>query len=129
MLFNFADRWSLLFALLFVWVVITDGNFADVFITVKEIKIELTPTLQIEAFIGDRHFGDSIQLDEVALQRSQSIGTKAMKAPLKGKRKADKEREALINRFGMDSVATIKDQLEAEAKEAESEGGNKDAEK
>ena len=71
-----------------------------------------------------------MQLDEVALQRSQSIGTKAMKAALKSKRKADKEREALINRFGMDSVATIKDQLEAEAKEAELEGGNnKDAEK
>ena len=108
MLLNFADRCSLLFALLFVWVVITDGNFADVFITVKEIKIELTPTLQIEPFIGDRHFGESVQLDEVALQRSQSIGTKAMKAALKGKRKADKEREALIDRFGMDSVATIK---------------------
>jgi len=46
--------------------------------------------------------GDSVQLDEVALQRSQSIGTKAMKAALKGKRKADKEREALIDRFGMD---------------------------
>ena len=52
-----------------------------------------------------------------------------MKAALKGKRKADKEREALINRFGMDSVATIKEQLEAEAKEAELEGGNKGAEK
>ena len=97
--------------------------------TLKEIKTELTPTLQIEAFIGDRHFGESVQLDEVALQRSQSIGTKAMKAALKGKRKADKEREALIDRFGMDSVATIKEQLEAEAKEAELEGGNKDAEK
>ena len=70
-----------------------------------------------------------MQLDEVALQRSQSIGTKAMKAALRGKRVSDKEREALINRFGMDSVATIKDQLEAEAKEAESEGGNKHAEK
>ena len=98
MLFNFADRCSLLFALLFVWVVITDGNFAYVFITVKEIKIELTPTLQIEPFIGDRHFGESVQLDEVALQRSQSIGAKAMKAALKGKRKADKEREALTMR-------------------------------
>ena len=73
--------------------------------------------------------GDSVQLDEVVLQRSQSIGTKAMKAALKGKRKADKEREALISAEGMDSVATIKEQLEAEAKEAELEGGNKGAEK
>ena len=78
-------------------------------------------------FIGDREFGDSAQLDEVALQRSQSIGTKAVKAALKGKRKTDKEREALINRFGIDSVATINEQLEAEAKEGELEGGNKDA--
>ena len=129
MLFNFADRCSLLFALLFVWVVITDGNFADVFITVKEIKIELTPTLQIEAFIGDRHFGESVQLDEVALQRSQSIGTKAMKAALKGKRKADKEREALISAEGIDSIATIAEQSEAEVIEGKLEGGNKDAEK
>jgi hypothetical protein len=80
-------------------------------------------------FIGDRDFGESVQLDEVALQRSQSIGTKAVKAALKGKRKADKEREALINRFGMDSVATISEQSKAEAIEAELEGGNKDAEK
>ena len=129
MLFNFADRCSLLFALLFVWVVITDGNFADVFITVKEIKIELTPTLQIEAFIGDRHFGESVQLDEVALQRSQSIGTKAMKAALRGKRKADKEREALISAEGIDSIATIAEQSEAEVIEGKLEGGNKDAEK
>ena len=129
MLFNFADRCSLLFALLFVWVVITDGNFADFFITVKEIKIELTPTLQIEAFIGDRDFGESVQLDETALHRSQSIETKAMKAALKGKRKADKEREALINAEGVDSIATISEHLEAEAKEAESEGSNKGAEK
>ena len=128
MLFNFADRCSLLFALLFVWVVITDGNFAYVFITVKEIKIELTPTLQIEAFIGERHFGESVQLDEAALHRSQSIGTKAMKAALKGKRKADKEREALINAEGIDSIATIKEHLEAEAIEGKLEGGNKDAE-
>ena len=47
-----------------------------------------------------------MQLDEVALQRSQSIGTKAMKAALKGKRKADKEREALISAEGIDSIAT-----------------------
>ena len=129
MLFNFVDRCSLLFALLFVWVVITDGNFADVFITVKEIKIELTPTLQIEPFIGDRHFGESVQLDEAALHRSQSIGTKAMKAALKGKRKADKEREALISAEGIDSIATIAEQSEAEVIEGKLEGGNKDAEK
>ena len=70
-----------------------------------------------------------MQLDEVALQRSQSIGTKAMMAALRGKRVSDKEREALISAEGMDSVATIKEQLEAEAKEAELEGSNKDAEK
>ena len=63
-------------------------------------------------------------MDEVALQRSQSIGTKAMKAALRGKRVSDKEREALINAEGLDSIATIKEHLEAEAKEAESEGGN-----
>jgi len=69
-----------------------------------------------------------VQLDEVALQRSQSIGTKAMKAALKGKRKADKERgEALISAEGLDSIATNKEQLEAEAKEAELEVGNKGA--
>ena len=44
-------------------------------------------------FIGDRDFGESVQLDEVALQRSQSIGTKAMKAALRGKRVSDKELE------------------------------------
>ena len=70
-----------------------------------------------------------MQLDEVALHRSQSIGTKAMKAALKGKRKADKEREALINAEGIDSIATIKEHLEAEAIEGKLEGGNKDAEK
>jgi len=52
-----------------------------------------------------------------------------MKAALKGKRKADKDREALINAEGLDSIATISEQLEAEAKEAESESSNKDAEK
>ena len=52
-----------------------------------------------------------------------------MKAALKGKRKADKEREALINAEGLDSIATISEQSEAEAKEAELEGGNKGAEK
>ena len=66
-------------------------------------------------------------MDEVALQRSQSIGTKAMKAALKGKRKADKEREALISAEGIDSIATISEQSEAEAKEAELEGSNKGA--
>ena len=93
----------------------------------KEIKTELTPTLQIEPFIGERHFGESVKVDETALHRSQSIGTKAMKAALKGKRKADREREALINAEGLDSIATISEHLEAEAKEAESEGGNKGA--
>ncbi len=68
-------------------------------------------------------------LDEVALQRSQSIGTKAMKAALRGKRKADKEREALISAEGIDSIATIAEQLEAEVIEGKLEGGNKDAEK
>ena len=52
-----------------------------------------------------------------------------MKAALKGKRKADKEREALINAEGLDSIATIAEHLEAEAIEAESVGSNKDAEK
>jgi len=52
-----------------------------------------------------------------------------MKVALKGKRKVDKEPEALVNAEGLDSIATIKEHLEAEAKEAESEGGNKDAEK
>ena len=66
-------------------------------------------------------------MDETALQRSQSIGTKAMKAALRDKRVSDKEREALINAEGLDSIATNKEQLEAEAKEAELEGGNKGA--
>ena len=52
-----------------------------------------------------------------------------MKAALKGKRKADKEREALINAEGLDSIATITEQSEAEAIESKLEGGNKDAEK
>ncbi len=68
-------------------------------------------------------------LDEVALQRSQSIGTKAMKAALRGKRKADKEREALISAEGIDSIATIAEQSEAEVIEGKLEGSNKDAEK
>ena len=68
-------------------------------------------------------------MDEVALQRSQSIGTKAMKAALRGKRVSDKEREALIDKEGIDSIATISEHLKAEAIEAELEGGNKDAEK
>jgi hypothetical protein len=50
-----------------------------------------------------------------------------MKAALRAKHKADKEREALINAEGLDSIATISEHLEAEAKEAESEGGNKGA--
>ena len=68
-------------------------------------------------------------MDETALHRSQSIEGKAMKAALKGKRVSDKEREAYINRFGMDSVATISEQSKAEVKEAEYEGSNKDDEK
>ena len=66
-------------------------------------------------------------MDEVALQRSQSIGTKAMKAALRGKRVSDKEREALINADGLDSIATISEQSEAEANEAELEDSNKGA--
>jgi len=68
-------------------------------------------------------------LDETALHRSQSIEGKAMKAAMRSKKKADKEREALINAEGLDSIATISEHLEAEAKEAELEGGNKGAEK
>ena len=68
-------------------------------------------------------------MDETALHRSQSIGTKAIKAALKGKRKADREREALMNAEGIDSIATISEHLEAEAIESKLEGGNKDAEK
>ena len=49
-----------------------------------------------------------MQLDEVALQRSQSIEGKAMKAALRGKKASGKEREAYIDRFRMDSVATIR---------------------
>ena len=63
--------------------------------------------------------GDSVQLDEVVIQRSQSIEGKAMKAALRAKKRADKEREALISAEGIDSIATIKEQLEAEANEAE----------
>ena len=48
-----------------------------------------------------------------------------MKAALRGKRVSDKEREALINAEGLDSIATISEQSEAEAKEAELECGNK----
>ena len=50
-------------------------------------------------------------------------------AALRDKRVSDKEREALISAEGIDSIATISEQSEAEAKEAELEGGNKDAEK
>ena len=90
---------------------------------------ELTPTLQIEPFIGDKDFGEFIDVDETVLHRSQSIETKAMKAALKGKRKADKEREALISAEGIDSIATIAEQSEAEVIEGKLEGGNKGAEK
>ena len=48
---------------------------------------------------------------------------------MRSKKKVDKEREALINAEGLDSIATISEHLEAEAKEAELEGGNKGAEK
>ena len=50
-----------------------------------------------------------------------------MKAAIRAKKKADKEREALINKDGIDSIATIKQELETDALEAESEGGNKGA--
>ena len=70
-----------------------------------------------------------MQLDEAALQRSQSIGTKAMKAALKGKRKADREREALINAEGLDSIATISEQSETEAIEGKLEGSKERGEK
>ena len=68
-------------------------------------------------------------MDETALHRSQSIEGKAMKAAMRSKKKADKEREALINAEGIDSIATIAEHLEAEAIEGKLEGGNKDAEK
>ena len=68
-------------------------------------------------------------MDETALHRSQSIEGKAMKAALRSKKKADKEREALIDKEGIDSIATISEHLKAEAIEAELEGGNKGAEK
>jgi hypothetical protein len=60
-----------------------------------------------------KKIGEPVQLDKVVLQGSQSIGSKAMKAVLKGKRVSDKERKAYINRFGMDSVATISEQSKA----------------
>ena len=68
-------------------------------------------------------------MDETALHRSQSIEGKAMKAAMRSKKKADKEREALINAEGIDSIATIAEHLEAEAIEGKLEGSNKDAEK
>ena len=52
-----------------------------------------------------------------------------MKAALRDKRVSDKEREALINAEGLDFIATISEQSEAEAKEAELEGGNKETKK
>ena len=70
-----------------------------------------------------------MQLDEVALQRSQSIGTKAMKAALRDKRVSDKERQALLNKEGIDSITTIRDAAKIEALEAESESSNKSTEK
>ena len=77
--------------------------------------------------ILDRSFGESIKLDEIALKRSPSIETKAIKAAIRAKKKADKERAALINKDGIDSIATISEQSEVVAKEAELEGGNKGA--
>jgi hypothetical protein len=68
-------------------------------------------------------------LSDGSVQTLNKTKLQAMKAALKGKRKADKDREALINAEGLDSIATISEQLEAEAKEAESESSNKDAEK
>ena len=68
-------------------------------------------------------------MDETALHRSQSIEGKAMKAAMRSKKKADKEREALISAEGIDSIATIAEQSEAEVIEGKLEGGNKDAEK
>ena len=52
-----------------------------------------------------------------------------MKAALKGKRKADKEREALINAEGLDSIATISEQSETEAIEGKLEGSKERGEK
>jgi len=52
-----------------------------------------------------------------------------MKAAMRSKKKADKEREALISAEGIDSIATIAEQSEAEVIEGKLEGGNKDAEK
>ena len=52
-----------------------------------------------------------------------------MKAALRSKRVSDKEREALINAEGLDSIATISEQSEAEAIESKLEDSNKDAEK
>ena len=52
-----------------------------------------------------------------------------MKAALRDKRVSDKEREALISAEGIDTIATIAEQSEAEVIEGKLEGGNKDAEK
>jgi hypothetical protein len=52
-----------------------------------------------------------------------------MKAALRGKRVSDKEREALINAEGIDSIATIAEHLEAEAIESKLEGGKERGEK
>jgi len=68
-------------------------------------------------------------LSDGSVQTLNKTKLQAMKAALKGKRKADKEREALISAEGIDSIATIAEQSEAEVIEGKLEGGNKDAEK
>ena len=68
-------------------------------------------------------------MSDGSVQTLNKTKLQAMKAALKGKRKADKEREALISAEGIDSIATIAEQSEAEVIEGKLEGGNKDAEK
>ena len=68
-------------------------------------------------------------MSDGSVQTLNKTKLQAMKAALKGKRKADKEREALISAEGIDSIATIAEQSEAEVIEGKLEGGNKNAEK
>ena len=58
-----------------------------------------------------------------------SFAGKAIKAAIRNKNKADKERQALLNKEGIDSITTIRESAKMEALEAESESSNKDAEK
>ena len=58
-----------------------------------------------------------------------SFAGKAVKAAIRNKKKADKERQALLNKEGIDSITTIREAAKIEALEAESESSNKDAEK